>query len=109
MTRREKIELLQDQVQHNRIEKQEFFDKCKEWGLDWCEDVLFPIGYNICDRCEDYGDSELDFLWLDGFDWEDDNEDDKAIQKALSEEPIDYCAICWKCVNELKEKGKEKA
>lgn len=107
MTRQEKIELLQDQVQHNRIGKKEFYDKCKEWELDWYDDVLSPIGYNVCDRCEMYGDSELDLFWLDGFDWEEDNPKDQAILKALNEEKIDYCAICYDCLKELEEKGKE--
>ena len=87
MTRQEKIELLQDQVQHNRIGKKEFYDKCKEWELDWYDDVLEPIGYNVCDRCEMYGESELDLFWLDGFDWEEDNPKDQAILKSLNAAP----------------------
>lgn len=105
MTKQEIIELLQDQVQHNRIEKEEFYAKCEEYGLDWCDDVLAPIGYNVCDRCGDYGDSELDFFWIDGFDWDENNPEDKAILRGLQLENKDYCAICGYCIKELKKKG----
>lgn len=107
MTRREKIFLLQDQIQHRRIDKYELESECKEWGLDLHEEVLAPMGYNTCDRCEDYGDSELDFCWLDGFEWDEENEGDRAILRALATEPYDYCAVCWECINGLKEKGKK--
>ena len=33
---------------------------------------------------------------------------DKAVIKAMEYEGVDYCAICWKCVKELQEKGEEK-
>ena len=105
MTREEKIGLLQDQVEHNRIDKQELYDKCKEWNLEWFDDVLSPIGYNVCDRCGEYGDSELGFLWVDGFCWEDENSRDTAILKAITEEGQDYCAVCWDCLDELAKKG----
>ena len=107
MTRQEKIELLQDQVQHNRITAKELGETCERDDIDLHDEVLFPIGYNTCDRCGGYGDSELDFLWVDGFDWEEDNPKDQAIIKALEYEGIDYCAICWECVKELEEKGKK--
>lgn len=109
MTRQEKIELLQDQIRHNRIDKYELETECKEWGLDLYEDILFPIGYNTCDRCENYGDSELDFCWVDGFDWDEENEGDKAILKAMAEEHNDYCAVCWECINTLRKKGSQKS
>lgn len=107
MTRQETIELLQDQITHNRIDEVELDRACEEHELNLYDDLLFPIGYNTCDRCDDYGDSELDFLWVDSFDWHEDEPDDKAIIKAMEQEGIDYCALCWDCVNELKEKGKK--
>lgn len=102
MTRTEAIELLQDQVQHNRLEKQEFYDRCKEYGLDWFDDVLGPMGYNVCDKCGDYGDSEADFCWVDSMDWDDSNPEDKIIIDNIAKEGVDYCAVCWDCLNQLK-------
>lgn len=106
MNKQERIELLQDQVQHNRIEMDELEKECKQHDIDLFDDVIHPIGYNLCDRCGDYGDSELDLFWLDGFDWEDGNEKDQAILKALNKEHADYCAVCYKCLNELEEIGR---
>ena len=105
MTREERIELLQDQAQHNRISAKELGEECDKYKIYLHDEVLSPIGYNTCDRCGDYGDSELDFFWVDGFDWEEDNPKDQAIIKALGQEGTDYCAICWDCVNKLAEKG----
>ena len=107
MTRQEEIELLQDQIRHNRIDEVELDRACEEWKLNLWDDILFPIGYNTCDRCGDYGDSELDFCWLDGFDWDEENAGDRAMLRAIAEEKVDYCAVCWDCINELREKGKK--
>lgn len=106
MIKQERIKLLQSQVQHNRIEIAELNSKCKKYGIDLHEEVLFPIGYNTCDRCGDYGDSELDFLWVDGFDWDENNVDDQTILKNIAKEKVDYCALCWDCVEKLKKGGK---
>ena len=105
MDKQERIELLQDQVQHNRIEINELEGECKKYGIDLFDEIIHPIGYNLCDRCGDYGDSEQDFLWVDCFNWEEDNPKDQAVIKAINQEGIDYCAICWKCVKELQKKG----
>lgn len=105
MTRQEKIDLLQDQAQHYRISKEELGKECEENDIELYDEVLFPIGFNTCDRCGEYGWGELDFLWVDSFEWDEDNKGDKAIIKAMQNEGIDYCALCWDCVNELKEKG----
>lgn len=102
MTREERIELLQDQVQHNRISEQELELECIRYGLREVEDVLSPIGYNICDRCGALGDTETGLLWLDGFEWDDSNPEDVAVQDNLAREDEDYVAICWECVNDLK-------
>lgn len=107
LTKQQKIELLQDQVRHNRIEKNELENKCKEWELDLWENIFFPIGYNTCDRCRDYGDSRYDFCWIDSVDWDIDNLEDKAIMEAIYRENVDYCAVCWHCLNELREIGKK--
>lgn len=96
------IEQLQDQVIHNRIDKEELYSECKKNGLDWYDDVLSPVGYNVCDRCGNYGDSEVDFFWVDGFEWEENNPKDQAMLKKMAEEGIDYCAICWDCAKELR-------
>lgn len=105
MTRQEKIELLQDQIEHGRISSAELGAECEKNEISLHEEVLEPIGWNTCDRCGECGDSELDFLWVDSFPWDEDNEGDKAIIKAMQDEGIDYCALCWDCVNKLKEKG----
>lgn len=105
MTRQEKIDLLQSQAQHYRISKEELGKECEENDIELHDEVLEPIGFNTCDRCGEYGWSEQDFLWVDSFEWDEDNEGDKAVIKAMQIEGIDYCALCWDCVNELKEKG----
>lgn len=107
MTRQERIELLQDQVQHNRITTKELDDECEKYDILQHEDVLEPIGFNTCDRCGAYGDSELDFLWWDNYDYWEQSKDDEAIIKAVQSEVADYCALCWDCVSELKKKGKK--
>lgn len=105
MTREDKIELLQNQAQHYRISKEDLNKECEDNDIELYDEVLEPIGFNICDRCGDYGWSEQDFLWVDCFPWEEDNEGDKAILKAIEIEGVDYCALCWDCVDELKKKG----
>ena len=108
MTREERIELLQDQIQHNRITNYELGEACEQYDIDLHDEVLFPIGYNTCDRCGSYGDSEIDFVWIDCIDWQDDDPKDQAVLKALEQEGIDYCAICWDCLSELQKKGEVK-
>ena len=107
MTREDKIEILKDQVEHGRISSAELGAECEKNEINLHEDVLEPIGWNTCDRCGECGDSELDFLWADYFPWDEDDEGDKAIIKAMQSEGVDYCALCWNCVKELKEKGKK--
>ena len=105
MTREERIELLQDQIEHGRISSAELGAECEKNEILLHEEVLFPIGWNTCDRCGECGDSEQDFLWVDSFPWDEDSEGDKAIIKAIEIEGVDYCALCWDCISKLKEKG----
>ena len=105
MTREEKIELLQNQAQHYRISKEDLNKECEDNDIELYDEVLEPIGFNICDRCGDYGWSEQDFLWVDCFPWDEDNKTDQAILKEIEIEGVDYCALCWDCVDELKKKG----
>lgn len=107
MTRAERIEMLQDQVQHQRITAKELGEECEKYEIELHEEVLEPIGFNTCDRCGNYGDSEQDFVWVDCFPWEEDNENDQAIIRAMQIEGVDYCALCWDCIEELKKKGKQ--
>ena len=107
MNRQEKIDELQNKAQHYRISKEELGKECEDNDIDLHDEVLEPIGFNTCERCGEYGWSEQDFLWVDSYDWWEEDEDDKAILKAMQVEGIDYCALCWDCVNELKEKGKD--
>ena len=105
MTRQERIEDLQDKVQHRRIMIDELEKECEDHGIIMYDEVLEPIECNLCDRCGDYGDTYEDFLWVDCFNWDEDNPRDKAVIKAMEQEGIDYCAICWECVNKLAKKG----
>ena len=107
MTREEKIELLQNQITHGRISSAELGAECEKNDIDLHDEVLLPIGWNTCERCGECGDSEQDFLWVDYFPWDEDDEGDRAVIKAMQVEGIDYCNLCWDCVNELKEKGAE--
>ena len=100
-----RVEDLQDQIAHGRTTISEVIKECEEHGIELYEEVLEPIGYNTCDRCGDYGDTEQDFLWVDCFPWDEDNEGDRAIIKAIEIEGVDYCALCWDCVSKLKKKG----
>lgn len=99
MDKREYIELLRGQVQHNRITIEELERECKEHNIVLFDDVIHPIGYNLCDRCGDYGDSELDLLWVDGLGNED---EDNTLLNGIAKEGVDYCALCWDCVKELR-------
>lgn len=105
MTREERIELLQDQIEHNRITSKELGEQCEKHEIELHEEVLSPMGWNTCDRCGECGDSELDFLWVDSYDWQEEDKNDMAIIKAIQFEGVDYCALCWDCVKKLKEKG----
>ena len=105
MNRQEKIDELQDKAQHYRISKEELGKECEENDIDLHDEVLEPIGFNTCDRCGEYGWSEQDFLWVDSYDWWEEDKDDKAILKAIEIEGVDYCALCWDCIDELKKKG----
>lgn len=108
MTKQEIIEELRTQAQHFRISKEELVKECEEHGIELYEDVLSPIGFNTCDRCGEYGDSELDLFWIDGFDFEEDNPKDKALLNGIAKEKQDYCEVCWECVRKLQEIGEEK-
>lgn len=110
-TKQDIIEDLQNRIWKQRIATLDDLKleiSCAEYEgetIEEYEDVLFPMEWNTCDRCGRLEDSELGLFWLDGFDWEEDNPKDQAIIKALEQEGIDYCAICYECVNELAKKG----
>ena len=113
MTRQEKIKQLKDWVEHQHITNIDDLKleiSCAEYEgdepIDEYEDVIFPLGMNTCERCGDIYYSE-ELAWLDCIDWEDDNPDDIAIQKGIAKEKVDYCAICYSCLAQLKDKGKE--
>ena len=75
MTREEKIELLQNQITHGRISSAELGAECEKNDIDLHDEVLLPIGWNTCERCGECGDSELDFLWVDYFPWDEENKE----------------------------------
>lgn len=115
MTRQQKIEQLKSWVEHQHITN---IDDLKleisraeyegDEPIEEFDDIIHPLGMNLCDRCGDIHDSEFGLFWLDGFDWEDGNPTDQAILNGINKEKIDYCAVCYKCLKELEEKGKEK-
>lgn len=114
MTRREKIEELQDMVWHNKISNIDDLKleiSCAEYDgeetIEPIDDILAPLGFTHCDRCGECGDSEQDFLWVDSYDWWREDENDKAILKAIEIEGADYYALCWDCISELKKKGEK--
>lgn len=114
MTRQDIIRELQNQIGKNRIQNIDDLKleiSCAEYEgdepIDEYEDVIFPMGYNTCDKCGAIGDSELDLFWIDGFDWEDGNPKDEAIIRGLQKEKADYCAICYLCLHEIMNNGRD--
>lgn len=99
------IKELQDQVLSQDISIEDLKKQCDELGLSLHEDVLSPIGYNVCDRCGEYGEATSDFLWVDTYNWNRENPKDRAILKGIESENVDYCAICQECVENLRAKG----
>jgi len=99
-TRQDIIEDLQNRIWKQRITTLD--DLKLEISRAEYEDVLFPMGWNTCDRCGGLEDSEVGLFWLDGFDWEDGNPTDQKILNALNKEHADYCTICYECLKELK-------
>lgn len=104
MTREEKIEQLQDQVEHNRITGKELGEICDKYNLSVYEDVLSPIEYTYCDRC---GALERvdEACWVDYMDLDDEN--DKKVHVLLMKEDKNCCAICDMCYHELANKKGE--
>ena len=104
MTKQDQIEVLRDWVWKRDITKQEDLERvCKQYGLDWYDDVLAGMEWNCCDRCGNLGDSEIDFVWLDYLELGDDEDDPryKALYNGLQKENECYCAVCDECINEL--------
>ncbi|MCM1323215.1 MAG: hypothetical protein NC218_03430 [Acetobacter sp.] len=98
---------LAEDVSNGKIVKvDELTQLCQKHNIDAYEDVLGPMGYNSCDRCGLLMDSEQ-FFWLDGFEWDEENEGDRWLQAGLQKEDEDYCALCDNCLKELIEKGKK--
>ena len=105
MTHEEIIENMRNMVMKNRYTYEELEQDCNKYNIEMFDDVLHPIGYNTCDRCDKIGDSELDFFWIDGFDWDENDPKDRAILKDIAREGQDYCAVCWDCVKALERRG----
>lgn len=105
MTRQDKIEVLQDWVSKNHITNfKNLCDTCDMYGLEPYEDILSPMEWNSCDRCGDLW--ETDRLYWEEFDTPDEYIPDSIpISRAVNMEHGDYCALCGKCVEELKKKG----
>lgn len=108
MTKQDRIEVIRDWVWKRDITKQEDLERiCKQYDLDWYDDVLAGMEWNCCDRCSKLGDSTYDFIWLDWIDLDKEEDDPryKLLRKGLEKEKQDYCAVCDECINELIEIG----
>lgn len=105
MTRQKKIEELQDKVSKNYITN---IDELIEYEpkIDVFNDVLSPIGFNICDKCGSLEHSEY-LCWVDYLEEDYDSDLIRGIEKYDTEHNTELCAICYECVKELrKEKAK---
>lgn len=112
MSREEQIEYLRNEVlSENICYIDDLKQACEKYNkenpkaepINEFDDIVFPIGWNSCDRCGRLADSEWNMFWLDGFDWNDDDPAEVRMQKRLLEEKDgDYVAICYGCVAELK-------
>ena len=85
----------------------ELCNVCDLEGVEPFDDVLSPIEWDCCDRCGDLHDSD-NFMWVQGFPFEDDNEGDQKLLKALDKVNNEYDTLCWKCVRELKGDSNER-
>lgn len=99
ISKEERIRECQDWVEHHHLTEihplAQFADK---YGFDPYEDVLFPIGYNTCDRCGAIEISEC-LKWVDEMCWVDDEQEIVAYN--MAQEGADYCALCTDCFIEL--------
>ena len=103
--RQNRIDDLRNRIRKNRFESiEELKQECDKYNLDAFEDVLLPMGWNACDRCESLCDAELDLVWLDT-ELNENEPKEKAVLAGLQKEPFEYCAVCYKCFNELAEAG----
>lgn len=104
MSKQERIELIQDWVEHNHITTADELEKeCKKYGLDWFDDILSPLEWNSCDRCGALWESEQ--LYWEYCDWAEESEE---LQRGLKLDGGEYTALCENCVRELCEKGEKK-
>lgn len=105
MTKQDKIEVLRDWVWKRNITKRDDLERvCKQYDLDWYDDILSGMEWNCCDRCGNLDDATYGFIWLDWYEWTESKED-KALQKGLEKEKYNYCALCDECIEELIKKG----
>lgn len=100
-------ETLRGEVSNGNIQTlKELEVECEKYGLDVFEDVLSPMEWNSCDRCGKLGCSDGDFLWVEGMDITE--EEDEKLLRVIGQEERGtnsyYSALCWECVAELKEK-----
>lgn len=101
MTRQEKIEELQDKVSKNYITD---IDELMgyEPEIDVFNEVLSPMGWNICDLCGALSPSD-EMCWVDYLD----HEYDQDFIDTVKLRGEDVCAICCECVKELTKKGEK--
>lgn len=99
------IESLRSLVRKGVVTTGEELDKlverANEQGLDIesYDDILEPIEYNVCDRCNRFEPIE-GLIWVDSYEWQDTPTDQKLL-KAIQESDKDYCAICEICQQEM--------
>lgn len=78
--------------------------------IDEFEDILSPMEWNSCDRCGALGESDGDFLWYEGFEFNEDDEVEMRVAHTIEnswENGEYWSALCWECMNELKKKAQK--
>ena len=98
MTKEEKKEVIQDWVYRGDVKYVTNLEAiCKQYDLEWYDDILSPIEFNCCDRCGRLSPSD-ELYWVDC----DDNPSEELMRGYDFEgAKVDYCALCDECVASL--------
>lgn len=102
---------IKDKVSKNNIQTLKDLEReCERYDLEVYEDILSPMEWNSCDKCGALGCSDGDFLWVEGFEWDEHDEVEVLVARTI-ESAWDlgeyWSALCWDCVAEIKQKAKE--
>lgn len=74
-------------------------ERANEQGFDIesYDDILEPIEYNVCDRCNRLEPIE-GLIWADSYEWQNTPTDQKVLETMQAK---NYCAICESCQQEM--------